>query len=83
MSTPVGADGLPDQEARCLAAMALVESLSARLDAVSYLWGGCALDAYEGRILRAHHDIDYMTAGLAGLGPQFAALFRGAGWEAS
>ena len=74
---------MQEQTGLCLATMALVEALSARLGTLSYLWGGCALDAYEGRILRAHRDIDYMTVGLAGLGPQFAALFREAGWEAT
>lgn len=71
---------LPESDHLCLSAMALVEEMSRRLGTISYIWGGCALDVYEGRFLRPHHDIDYMVLDLARLEPQFAALFEEHGW---
>lgn len=47
-----------------LSAMALVEQVSSMLDTTSYLWGGCALDVYQGHILRDHSDLDYLTEDL-------------------
>lgn len=47
-----------------LSAMALVEQVSIILGTTSYLWGGCALDVYQGHILRAHSDLDYLTEDL-------------------
>ncbi|MEM7127697.1 MAG: hypothetical protein AAF702_15290 [Chloroflexota bacterium] len=47
-----------------LKTLALVESVSADVETTSYLWGGMALDAYRGQLLRTHHDLDYLTVDL-------------------
>lgn len=47
-----------------LDSLGLVERVSALVDTTSYLWGGMALDAYAGRLLRNHHDLDYLTLDL-------------------
>ncbi|HOG48208.1 MAG TPA: hypothetical protein PLJ35_21230 [Anaerolineae bacterium] len=65
-----------------LAAMRLVERISAELGTTSYVWGGFALDVYEGRVLREHDDIDYLTVDLPALKPQLAGLFAAHGWPA-
>ncbi len=63
-----------------LAAMRLVEAISASLGTTSYIWGGFTLDIYQGRLLREHHDLDYLTVDLARLKPQFVALFARHRW---
>ncbi|MCP4429042.1 MAG: hypothetical protein GY803_31540 [Chloroflexi bacterium] len=49
---------------------------------ISYLWGGFTLDVYDGRFLREHHDLDYLTENLACLKPRFIEQFEARGWQA-
>ncbi len=61
-------------------AMRLVEAISAQLGTTSYIWGGFTMDIYEGRMLREHGDLDYLTVDLERLKPQLAALFAQHRW---
>ena len=63
-----------------LAAMRLIEMQCAALHTVSYIWGGYTLDIYQGRLLREHHDLDYLTMNLDGVKPHLARLFGQRGW---
>ena len=65
-----------------LAAMRMVEDISAAAGTTSYIWGGFTLDIYAGELLREHHDLDYLTVGLAALRPDLEVRFATRGWPA-
>lgn len=60
--------------------MTLVEEISTALSTTSYLWGGCTLDVYQGRILREHHDLDYLTQDLYDHFSRFVEQFEQRGY---
>lgn len=66
-----------------LAGMRLVEAISASVGTVSYIWGGFTQDIYEGRLLREHSDLDYLTVDLDLHRPQLATLFAQHHWPAT
>ena len=64
-----------------LGAMAFIENASTQLGTTSHVWGGFTLDIYEGRFLREHSDIDYLTVDLLQLRPQLLEYFEQADWQ--
>jgi hypothetical protein len=72
---------LPDNGKLTLASMKMVEAISARLNTLSWIWGGLTADVHVGRWLRPHHDLDYLTLNLHSLAPQAIKLFEDAGWQ--
>lgn len=66
-----------------LRSVALVEQMSASVGTTSYIWGGLTLDVYAGRLLREHHDIDYLTVNLYELRKAFIRQFATAGCTVS
>lgn len=69
------------KDQKSLAAMRLVESVSQSLKTTSWIWGGFTTDIYMGRILREHHDLDYLTLNLHLLKGKFKEAFAGYGWQ--
>jgi hypothetical protein len=64
-----------------LDALALVEAVASEIGTTSYIWGGWTLDIHEGRLLRAHGDIDCFVTDLhQHLGP-FSERLQEAGWK--
>lgn len=64
-----------------LDAMALIETVSAELGTVPYLWGGWTVDIYHGRPTRAHGDIDCFVVDLHQHVPAFSERLLEAAWE--
>ena len=64
-----------------IAAMALIEQVSAKLDTVAYIWGGLTIDIYEGRFLREHSDIDYFIVDLQRLSARFGKALLCENWD--
>jgi hypothetical protein len=64
-----------------LAAMKLIERVSSALNTRSWIWGGFVTDIHLGRILREHHDLDYLTLNLHSLKGKFEEVFAGCGWQ--
>jgi len=69
------------KDRKFLVAMALMEQISERLDTVSYVWGGLAVDVYERRFLRKHSDVDYFIVDLQRLSSQFREALLHEGWD--
>ncbi len=65
-----------------LAGMALVEQVSASLHTFSWIWGGWVSDIYAGRVLREHHDVDYLMLHLREREDEIAHWFVARGWTA-
>ena len=65
-----------------LSAMEQVESFSALLHTTSWAWGGLTVDIHQGRILRNHRDLDYLTLHLHELIDPLTGMFQAAGWQA-
>jgi hypothetical protein len=87
MHTPSGsfgniapAEGASDEIPEMLAGMALVEQASASMNTVSWVWGGWVSDIYAGRVLRSHHDVDFLTLHLRERDSEIAAWFVARGW---
>jgi hypothetical protein len=65
-----------------IAAMQQVEAFSISLNSTAWIWGGLTMDIYQGKILREHHDLDYLTLHLHELFKPLAEKFQNAGWFA-
>jgi hypothetical protein len=63
------------------AAMTLVERISVDIETISWLWGGLVVDVHNGKFLREHNDLDYLTKDLHQLKSQFSRSFLELGWE--
>jgi hypothetical protein len=64
-----------------LSAMKQVEAFSTGLHSISWVWGGLTVDIHQGRFLREHHDLDYLTLHLHELVEPLAELFYNTGWQ--
>jgi hypothetical protein len=67
--------------AELLQALKLVEDISTALYTTSWIWGGLAVDIYQGHLLREHHDLDYLTLGLQDLKEPMIDSFQEYGWK--
>jgi len=74
---------LSEQNQTKLAAMKLVETISASLGTGSWLWGGLVPDIFAKRLLRDHDDLDYLTWNLHNLQPALIERFSAQGWQAT
>ncbi len=64
-----------------LSAMKRMEEISSSLETTSWVWGGLTMDIYQGRLLRPHHDLDYITLNLSSLFDLFSRSLRNIGWQ--
>ena len=65
-----------------ISAMKTVEEFSTALNSTSWVWGGLTADVYAGKILREHHDLDYLTLHLHEIFDPLSVQFQNTGWSA-
>ncbi len=64
-----------------LSAMQQVEAFSTELHTTSWIWGGLSVDIYQGRFMREHGNLDYLTLHLHDLADPLARRFQDVGWQ--
>jgi len=62
-------------------AMQQMGAVSTALNTTSWIWGGLTMDICQGKILREHHDLDYLTLRLHELIEPLTLHFQNMGWH--